>query len=250
MSPRLYLSRARLRDDAPTGALRGALSLLAATRTAAAHRLVWSLFGDRPDRDRDFLWREAEPGLLYLLSARPPEDTAGLFRLDEPKLFAPVLAPGDRLNFVLRANATVARKAAGAGVGVRGERCDIVMDAIHALPRGERARPRQEVLPDVAARWLAGQGQEKGFEIAQRAPTEAWEAGPVRDGRSEALDVMGYHVARIARSRGRQALRLGILDLEGTLIVRDPQRFTVALAHGFGRGKAFGCGLMLVRRDR
>lgn len=250
MSAPLYLSRARLRHDAPDGALREALSRLDGTRAAAGHLLIWALFGDDPDRRRDFLWREAEPGVFYLLSARPPEDRSGLFRLDEPKPFAPALASGDRLHFVLRANATVARKPEGAGTGVRGERCDIVMDAIHEVPKGQRAAPRQEVLPAVATRWLAAQGEAHGFEIAERAPAEEWEPGDTGEEHREALDVMGYRVLRIGRSRGRAALQLGVLDLEGTLVVRNPARFVTALAHGFGRGKAFGCGLMLVRRAR
>jgi CRISPR system Cascade subunit CasE len=250
MNAPLYLSRARLRHDAPDDAVREALSRLDGTRAAAAHRLIWALFGDNPDRPRDFLWREAEPGVFYLLSSRVPEDRSGVFRLDEAKPFAPVLAPGDRLQFVLRANATVARKPAGDATGVRGERCDVVMDAIHGLPKGSRAGPREGVLSDVGARWLTGQGEKHGFEVAERDPSLEWEALELDRERRDALHVTGYRVLRIGRSRGRAAVQLGILDLEGTLVVRDPVRFVAALAHGFGRGKAFGCGLMLVRRVR
>lgn len=249
MSPAPYLTRARLRHDAPTSALRDALSRVDATRAAAAHRLIWLLFGDDAERRRDFLWREAEPGVFYLLSERPPSPHP-LFQVDEPKAFDPALAAGDRLKFVLRANATVARKREGAPAGVRGARCDIVMDAIHALPRGTRAGPRQERLPEVATRWLVAQGEKHGFRLEERGSTEPWEMTGAGAERREALEVMGYRVMRIGRSRGRDALQLGVLDLEGTLVVTDPDRFLAALAHGFGRGKAFGCGLMLIRRAR
>jgi CRISPR system Cascade subunit CasE len=245
----LYFSRVRLRHDAPDDALRGALSRLDSARAATGHRLIWSLFGDDPDRRRDFLWREAEPGVFFLLSARPPDDRRGLFRIDGTKPFAPVLALGDRLQFALRANATVARKPEGAANGVRGARCDVVMDAIREVAKGHRAGPRQEVLPAVAVRWLAAQGETHGFEIAKRAP-EDWESEEARAQRREALEVMGYRVLRIGRGRGRAALRLGVLDLEGVLVVSDPARFVAALARGFGHGKAFGYGLMLVRRAR
>jgi CRISPR system Cascade subunit CasE len=249
VSASLYLSRARLRHDAPLSALRDVLSGLDATRAAAAHRLIWLLFSDDPDRERDFLWREAEPGVFYLLSERLPAPHE-LFHLDDARPFAPALAPGDRLHFVLRANATVARKREGAGMGVRGKRSDIVMDAIHALPTSERAGPRQQALPAVATRWLAAQGEKHGFEIAGRPAAEAWEISEDDEGRSEALDVMGYRVLRIGRPRPLEPLELGVLDLEGTLIVQDAPRFLAALAHGFGRGKAFGCGLILIRRAR
>ncbi|MDX2120628.1 MAG: type I-E CRISPR-associated protein Cas6/Cse3/CasE, partial [Gemmatimonadota bacterium] len=43
-------------------------------------------------------------------------------------------------------------------------------------------------------------------------------------------------------------MQIGVLDLEGTLYVTDPSAFLGALGAGFGRAKAFGCGLMLIRR--
>jgi CRISPR system Cascade subunit CasE len=32
--------------------------------------------------------------------------------------------------------------------------------------------------------------------------------------------------------------------------VKEPDRFLAKLAQGFGRARAFGCGLMLIRRTR
>lgn len=249
MNPSLKLSRARLRHDAPAEVLRDLLSRLASTRMATGHRLIWTLFGDTPERERDFLWREAEPGVFYLLSARPPEDRLGLFRLDPAKPFAPVLAPGERLHFVLRANATIARKPEGmkADDPTRGKRCDIVMDALKRVPRGQRSGPRQALLPEVAHRWLAAQGEKHGFALARREMPEAWEVGDAHEA-GAALDVMGYRVLRLGRGGRRAPMQVGVLDLKGTLEVREPARFLAAVAQGFGRAKAFGCGLMLIRR--
>ena len=39
-----------------------------------------------------------------------------------------------------------------------------------------------------------------------------------------------------------------VLDLEGVLEVIDPAMFLQHLSTGFGRAKAFGCGLMLIRQ--
>ncbi|MFC7557472.1 type I-E CRISPR-associated protein Cas6/Cse3/CasE [Pseudoroseomonas wenyumeiae] len=39
-----------------------------------------------------------------------------------------------------------------------------------------------------------------------------------------------------------------MLDLTGILVVRDVALFLPALAAGFGRARAFGYGLMLIRR--
>jgi CRISPR system Cascade subunit CasE len=245
-----YLSRARLRADAPIAALRELLvPEEQGSRIAAAHRLVWTLFADDPDRRRDFLWREGEPGSFYILSARRPDDRHGLFDLEPPKTFAPALAAGDRLAFALRVNATVARKAvgkAGPEGRVRGGRCDIVMDALSAVPQGERAEARAALLSRVSGEWLARQGEAHGFEPDPAPSAEGWLGeGLTPPGVTRAT---GYRVLRVDRGPRASPMQAGVLDLEGTLTVRDPDRFVAAVRHGFGRAKAFGCGLMLIRR--
>src|SRR5665213_1102714 len=106
-----YLSRISLRNDVPAAALRELLLPIGEDqRVASAHRLIWTLFADSPDRARDFLWREGRPGEFYVLSERKPDDRHGLFRVEPPQVFAPSLATGDRLSFVLRVNATISRR--------------------------------------------------------------------------------------------------------------------------------------------
>lgn len=248
--PPMYLSRVRLRRAAPAAALRAALAPDGtAERAATTHRLVWTLFADSADRERDFLWREAEPGSFYCLSARPPEDRHGLFDVDPPKAFAPELSPGHRLGFVLRVNATVAR-AGGSKTdgqrGVRGKPSDIVMDALHRASDGSRAEARARLLVPVAHEWLATRGEKHGFALPPLPPSRtADDPDDVDDGM---FRVKGYRVLSIDRGRGTKPLRAGVLDLEGVLEVRDPASFVDAVRCGFGRAKAFGCGLMLVRR--
>jgi CRISPR system Cascade subunit CasE len=57
----------------------------------------------------------------------------------------------------------------------------------------------------------------------------------------------GYDRRQIARGDARPAM-FGVVDFGGVLKVQDPPRFLVAVASGFGRARAFGCGLMLIRR--
>ncbi len=234
----LYLSRARLRRDAPVSALRVLLAASDSARVGGGHRLIWSLFGDSPDRARDFLWREADPGTFYLLSARPPEDRTGLFALEDPKPFAPVLGSGDRLRFALRANATVARTGEGhprANGRVRGRPCDVVMDALTSIPRAERGAERQVVVSRAGLQWLAKQGGRAGFTFVGETPQ-----------RPADVRVLGYRTLRV--DHAGPTARLGVLDFDGVLTVEEPEAFVAALAQGFGRAKAFGCGLMLIRR--
>lgn len=231
MNAQLYLSRARLRTDAPIAALH---NLLVPTdesaRISASHRLVWTLFGDAPERARDFMWREAAPGMFYLLSERVPEDRHGIFAIDKAKEFAPSLKPGDRLAFALRANATIAR---GGAPGVRGKPCDVVMDALHALPITERASMRTEIAETAGRKWLEKQSTSSGFRLVDR------ECASV---------VSSYRTLRLDRDRRGAPGQLGILDFEGVVTVTDPAALIAAIARGFGRAKAFGCGLMLLRR--
>lgn len=223
----MFLTRARLRRDRglePLAAL--LLPKGGDARVDVGHRLVWTLFGDTADRRRDFLWREQEPGVFLLLSARPPEDRAGLFNLDPPKPFAPVVAIGDRLAFLLRANAVVVRSS---GPDIRGKRRDVVADALARLPAAERAERRREVLAEAGTVWLTRQGATGGFR-------------PVGE-----VAVEGDEWRRIRRE-GSKPITFNVLDFAGRLEVTEPDQFLPALARGFGRAKAFGCGLMLIRR--
>jgi CRISPR system Cascade subunit CasE len=234
----LLFSRARLRRDVPAAALWRALAPDDDDRRMqASHHLVWTLFTDAPDRTRDFLWREAEPGTFYFLSIRPPEDRHDLFAIDPPKPFAPQLRTGDVLRFSLRANATVARRPAGTADRVRGKPCDVVMDALYRVPRGpERAAARNEAIATTGHQWLCARGMTGGFRLAD---------GEAAGGHGGGC-VTGYRVMQL--DHRNDSMRFGVLDFDGLLIVDDPIRLLDAIAHGFGRAKAFGCGLMMIRR--
>jgi CRISPR system Cascade subunit CasE len=232
----LYFTRARVRRQVPAAALRELLLPADDGRRAGAgHRLVWTLFADRPDRERDFLWREADAGVFYVLSRRAPIDQHSLFELDPPKQFAPVLSVGDRLTFSLRANATVAK---GGGPGVRGKPCDVVMDAIRNVAPGARVTERAKQIQLAGLKWLRAQGMRSGFSL-ELGDTHEVSSGP-------SVLVTSYRTLRV--DHAGPTVRIGVLDFEGALTVTEPGLLLEALSRGFGRGKAFGCGLMMIRR--
>lgn len=232
----LFFSRARLRQDVPAAALHQLLLPGShGQRAGAGHRLIWILFADSPDRTRDFLWREGDAGVFYTLSRRPPVDQHGLFVLDPPKEFAPRLVAGDRLAFSLRANATVAKASVP---GKRGKPSDVVMAAIKEVPSGARASARADAVRDAGYRWLDAQGRRAGFAIVRRTDGGAAEAAP--------LLRTSYRTMRVDHAGPRATL--GVLDFDGVLEVTNPELLLDGISRGFGRAKAFGCGLMLVRR--
>lgn len=210
-----HISRVALREgDGPAGVLANLL-----TRRADAysrHELIWSLFAGRSGAARDFLYREVEgrrPSWI-VVSTRAPADETGLWRI-ESKPYAPALAVGRRLGFVLRANATVTRN---------GERHDVVMAAMK-----REGVSRAQAIDAAGAAWLERQGARGGFAL-ERAH----------------LRIGGYMRFRFERPGGKEMV-LAALDFEGFLTVTDVDAFMRTLTGGIGRGKAFGFGLMLVR---
>ncbi len=237
-----YLTRAVLDRKAPEHALKSLLDPPDGDAVLNAHhRLMWTLFPDRCAK-RDFLWRSDENGKFLILSARKPQ-VSRLFKPLESKPFAPLLAVGDQLGFILRVNATRDRRSGpqdDVSMGARSRptknrRVDIVMHGIQeqGLQGGttgvdSRAARRLDVADEAARAWMNSQGEQRGFSIVE-------------------LAVEDYRVRKLKRRRGADAT-FGVLDLKGMLTVFDPEVFTNALLGGFGRAKAYGCGLMLIRR--
>jgi CRISPR system Cascade subunit CasE len=224
----LFLSRISLRPDLSVATLAPILfDTVGRHRSEASRRLVWTLFADREDRKRDFLWREDDARRFYVLSSRLPKDRHELFTV-ETKAFKPELSPGNRLVFSLRANATIGRPR---GDNKRaGKRDDVVMTVLNAIPEHERAEARKEIIQNEGLAWLRRQGVAAGFDFNE---------GDV------AVD--GYEPLTI-RDNAKDVIKLSVIEFDGMLTVREPDIFLVKVARGFGRGKAFGLGLMLLRR--
>lgn len=222
-----YLIRATLRQTPSIAAL-GKLLLPddPSARADAEHRLVWSLFAGDPDRRRDFLWRSERPGQFLILA--PTEPAVSEVLQTEVKAFEPALTPGDRLQFCLRANATRSHRDQAGQRGVRGKRADVVMSALYPVPHEARASTRSAVIESAGRAWLGQQSERSGFRLIGEPAVDS------------------YHMLSIPR--GEAKIEIGMLDFEGLLEIRQPDVFLRMLYHGFGRAKAFGGGLMLIRR--
>lgn len=199
------------------------------------HQALYRLFELPPKEVRTgeptpFLFRaEQRDGLpaFYVLSAQCPYDRDHLWQV-EAKPYAPDLQAGDRLAFRLRVNPTVARGV----MGKRGRRHDVVMDAKQSMgwkELPEAGRPSLAHLAyEAGACWLRDREERLGVRLD-----------------AAALRVDGY---RTWRQRKTSGIALSMLDFEGSLQLVEPKRFLTALLVGVGPAKAFGCGLMMVRR--
>jgi CRISPR system Cascade subunit CasE len=95
----------------------------------------------------------------------------------------------------------------------------------------------------VARSWIDAQGERHGFKLV---------LNPGND--KPNLDASNYETIHIPRMkdgklvRRAQFAKFGVLDFAGMIEVTDPALFLPRLGKGFGKAKAFGCGLMLIKR--
>ena len=210
------------------------------------HQFLWRFFPAAEGAARDFLFRRIEPGpaqgqpQFYCVAARAAVAPHPAWQVDV-RPYAPKVEAGDRLHFDLRVNPTQAHKRDG-----KSFRDDVVMHAKKHIMAEHGAR-RWADMPAASRPPL--------YELAEQA-VRAWLGTADRPGLSarhgfavgEDLRVDAYRQHRLARGGDDKDIALSTVDLSGTLEVIDALRFEQALLGGIGHGKAFGCGLLLVRR--
>ena len=59
--------------------------------------------------------------------------------------------------------------------------------------------------------------------------------------------VDAYRQQQLRRENSRQLIQFSSVDYTGMLTVTDPGLFLQRLSQGYGKSRAFGCGLMLIK---
>lgn len=231
------------------------------------HCLIWKLFSDGPwetrladlegqgSRELDFVFRRRDEAprdpntgtrarlSWYLVSQQRPKPVPGLLFLQgEPKAYDPLLQPGEAIRFQLRANPSVARKRPGlsptTGKPMRSAHDDVLMqtkflakgpDRKQNMRTREDLRMQADQMNAAATAWLAARAERWGLRIDP-----------------EQLFADGYTQHRLRRNG--EDICFSSLDYAGMAEVTDTSRLRAALLNGVGRKRAFGCGLLLVRR--
>ncbi len=80
----------------------------------------------------------------------------------------------------------------------------------------------------AALDWLAAQGERSGFTLLDTS-------------------VDAYRQQQLRRENSRQLIQFSSVDYTGMLTVTDPGLFLQRLSQGYGKSRAFGCGLMLIK---
>ena len=187
------------------------------------HRQLWRLFPGEEKETRSnneelrqgFLFRiedkpTGRPARLLVQSRRTPEAASGIV-LVGTREFQPQPVAGQRLAFLLTANPvkTIADAQREAKPGKKSEKCRVPLI-------------KEEDQHEWIARKLAGAGEIESVNVLPHAP--------------------------IYFRKGNRGGKLVTVTFEGMLRVSDPIQMTELLENGIGHAKAFGCGLLLVRR--
>jgi CRISPR system Cascade subunit CasE len=226
----MFFSQATLRP----GAARSAAYQRLTAQGHAAHRLVWSLFADDPDRDRDFVFRwdpdRREGPVLHVVSEREPDDREGLFRV-QSKTYDPQLHEGQVLAFQLRANSVVKKRDENDRQRVH----DVVMNAKHEMRQNgswdDCDLTEAQLVQREGAKWLQRRTDHYGFAVD-----------------AEEVRAESHRKHSFQKPRNGRDVTFTTMDLAGRLRVVDPGAFReLTLFAGVGPSKAYGCGLLLVR---
>lgn len=215
----------------------------------AEHQWLWKFFPSSADQTRDFIFRRHEIEQVprfYVVSQRPPKAFSEAWQI-QSRSYAPQLQEGQRLSFQLRANPTITRRNAAG----KSQRHDVVMQAKKQLLAehglGNEAKWADwddkgnkpllyELVQKHCAEWFDSVAKRNGFETALTDDDEP----------QCKLQVNAYEQSKAGKRDHN--IRFSVVNFAGELIVTDPELFQMALFNGIGHAKAFGCGLLLVRR--
>ncbi len=209
------------------------LAELVCTDGYCEHQYLWSLFNRDPNAKRDFLFRREQVNgwpRFYMISGRQPDKLDGVWNI-ERKEYKPKLQVGQKLAFSIRVNPVITR----IDDDGKKKRHDVVMNLkkqtnYQVLSRKERP-PLIQLVEQAGLEWLSKRAAKHGFSFEPKA-----------------VRIDSYNKIRTGKKRGNTSIRYSTLDFNGLLTVTDTVLFENALFKGIGPAKAFGCGLLLIRR--
>lgn len=182
------------------------------------HQWLWDLFPG--GKERQFLYRREElqgAFRFFVLSQERPAESA-IFDV-QCRPFAPELSVGQILRFTLRANPTICKA---------GKRHDLLMEAKRQVKTQPDSRDIWTYQQQAALEWLSRQGEQNGFSLREAS-------------------VDAYRQQQIRREKSRQMIQFSSVDYAGVLVVNNPVLFLQRLVQGYGKSRAFGCGMMLIK---
>lgn len=221
--------------------------------------------------------------VYYVVSSTRPFSETPFFQV-EVREYQPKLQQGDRLRFELRANPVITRNGKKHDVVMDAQRTFLtslcaelnLQSRLPSAPKkqefkkvllthgghaldgrlttllkddfryAERLRQSMQlyskiewsikaIVDDALEKWMIRQGQRHGFSLAKD------------DNNQSKLQNSAYRWHSIKAEKEKKS-GFSSVDFLGDLEIIDVEKFTKVLFGGIGRAKAFGCGLLLIRR--
>ena len=187
------------------------------------HQLLWKFFEKYKDTKRYFLYRQEHDNRkfkYYVLSENIPSNFMEPNIHIESKEYNPRLSIGQPLTFSIRVNPTVT---------LGNKRHDIIMHKKRQYTHQENKPPLQQIIQDSGTKWFEKQAGKNGFSF-----------------KPEMIVVNSYQQHK--SNRKHKKISYSTVDISGNITVEDVSLFRNALFRGIGKSKAFGCGLMLIKK--
>jgi CRISPR system Cascade subunit CasE len=181
------------------------------------HRALWKLFPEDTGANRDFLFHVGQSDQnraeILMQSNREPIKLSGTAKILACKEYNPTLSAGYRLRFLLIANPVKMINDEGERKNAKGDikKCRVPL-----------------IREDDQRAWIER-------KLGAAASLETLIIDP-------AISI------KFRKTREDQVGKIQPVSFQGILIVENAEAMTALLKTGIGPAKAFGCGLMLVRR--
>lgn len=219
------------------------------------HQALWQLFDLPAGSDRPFLYREYERSgqiFYYVLSIIKPNLDHPFFAV-QTKAFDPKFFTGQRLAFELRANPVATLKDDQG----KSSRHDVLMLAKKSMiAQGfDDTYSIDQAMFDAGVDWMTSQERMQAWGVVIHPNLELSSYTQHRLRRTkEDLNKQKQpsnenhdNKKQVKPTAKNKLIQFSSLDYRGALEIQDTGLFYEKMMRGFGKQKAFGCGLMLVR---
>ncbi|MSM41132.1 MAG: type I-E CRISPR-associated protein Cas6/Cse3/CasE [Geobacter sp.] len=181
------------------------------------HRVLWRLFPEDAEAERDFLFRVGQSDRhgaeVLMQSLRKPEKSSDSARILASKEYPLSLQTGQRLRFLLVANPV-------------------------------------KMINDEGGRMnAAGEVKKCRVPLVRENDQRAWIERKLEDAASlEVLTIDPVFPLRFRKSGEGRAGKIQQVSFQGVIQVENAEAITVLVHTGIGPAKAFGCGLLSLAR--
>lgn len=181
------------------------------------HCVLWNLFPEAKDAERDFLFRvgpsDRNRAEILMQSKRRPEALSNFVRILDWRDYPLSLQEGQRLRFLLVAN------------------------------------PVKTIVDEDGRKNVEGEPKKCRVPLVREEDQRGWIERKLGDAAMlESLVIDPISPIRFRKSRENRAGKIQPVRFQGVLTVKKPEAMLELIHSGVGPAKAFGCGLLSLAR--